>query len=207
MDENILSSDTGEDPPPPSSHHGKQKKQKRQQQQQQQRPHSATGNPNYPWIQMALPGGGIVSVPVETSSAASGERGSKDGGNGSRGLASPDLSEGGGLAQPLQPVSAVGSAGPVSCSASGPPSVSGGAGTRSDLLTVAAGEPVTHFNLDQLLEIVQSFQLDTTMAGHDEVAHRDLALGVGPLGVVSRIMQSAQNNPENMAKRVHGTRT
>ena len=29
---------------------------------------------------------------------------------------------------------------------------------------------VTHFNLDQLLEIVQSFQLDTTMASHEEAA-------------------------------------
>ena len=46
------------------------------------------------------------------------------------------------------------------------------------MLTVAAGEPVTHFNLDQLLEIVQSFQLDTTMAGHDGVdrGRQDLAL-------------------------------
>jgi hypothetical protein len=34
-----------------------------------------------------------------------------------------------------------------------------------DVLSVSAGEPVTHFNLDQLLEIVQSFQLDTTQAG------------------------------------------
>ena len=30
--------------------------------------------------------------------------------------------------------------------------------------SVTAGEPLTHFNLDQLLEIVQSFQLDTTHA-------------------------------------------
>ena len=52
--------------------------------------------------------------------------------------------------------------------------VEGGAAT--DVLGVAAAagpEPVTHFNLDQLLEIVQSFQLDTTMAGHDEATgHR-----------------------------------
>ena len=39
---------------------------------------------------------------------------------------------------------------------------------QPEVLTVATGEPVTHFNLDQLLEIVQSFQLDTTMAGHEE---------------------------------------
>ncbi len=151
-------------------------------------------NPNYPWIQMALPGGGIVSVPVETSSAAS--AGSKDGGNGSRGLASPDLSDSG-LAQPLQPIAAPGGSSSaiaeprVPSAASGASLPSAGAGvTRADLLTVAAGEPVTHFNLDQLLEIVQSFQLDTTMAGHDEAAlqaaHRDLALvRQMPLSVVS----------------------
>ena len=57
--------------------------------------------------------------------------------------------------------------------------VEGGAATAAaatDVLGVAAAagpEPVTHFNLDQLLEIVQSFQLDTTMAGHDEATgHR-----------------------------------
>ena len=33
-----------------------------------------------------------------------------------------------------------------------------------DVLSVTAGEPSTHFNLDQLLNIVQSFQLDTTHA-------------------------------------------
>ena len=33
-----------------------------------------------------------------------------------------------------------------------------------DVLSVTAGEPATHFNLDQLLNIVQSFQLDTTHA-------------------------------------------
>ena len=32
------------------------------------------------------------------------------------------------------------------------------------------GEPVTHFNLDQLLEIVQSFQLDTSQASSQEAA-------------------------------------
>ena len=35
-----------------------------------------------------------------------------------------------------------------------------------DVLSVSAGEPVTHFNLDQLLEIVQSFQLDTSTGAH-----------------------------------------
>ena len=36
-----------------------------------------------------------------------------------------------------------------------------------DVLSVTAGEPTTHFNLDQLLNIVQSFQLDTTHAGQE----------------------------------------
>ena len=37
-----------------------------------------------------------------------------------------------------------------------------------DVLSVTAGEPATHFNLDQLLNIVQSFQLDTTHAAQEE---------------------------------------
>ena len=36
-----------------------------------------------------------------------------------------------------------------------------------DVLSVTAGEPSTHFNLDQLLNIVQSFQLDTTHAAQE----------------------------------------
>ena len=44
-------------------------------------------------------------------------------------------------------------------------------GAGQDVLSVTAGEPATHFNLDQLLSIVQSFQLDTTHAG----AGRDTA--------------------------------
>ena len=35
----------------------------------------------------------------------------------------------------------------------------------NDVLGVTSGEPVTHFNLDQILGIVQSFQLDTE-TGH-----------------------------------------
>jgi hypothetical protein len=50
----------------------------------------------------------------------------------------------------------------------------GGGGGSSDILTVPAGEPVTHFNLDQLLEIVQSFQLDATLAGNEEAQHMNL---------------------------------
>ena len=75
-------------------------------------PPSYPGIPN-PFVQMALPGGGIVSMPLDSSR-----------------VGSPDPSLG------------------------------------HDVLSVTAGEPVTHFNLDQLLEIVQSFQLDTTHA-HD----------------------------------------
>ncbi len=70
---------------------------------------------------MALPGGGVVSVPLDPAVANN-----------------PDLL-------------------PTAASAA-----------ASDVLTVPAGEPVTHFNLDQLLEIVQSFQLDTSMAAHDD---------------------------------------
>jgi len=74
-------------------------------------PPSYPGIPN-PFVQMSLPGGGIVSMPLDSSSR----------------VGSPDPSLG------------------------------------HDVLSVTAGEPVTHFNLDQLLEIVQSFQLDTTHA-------------------------------------------
>ena len=42
-----------------------------------------------------------------------------------------------------------------------------------DVLSVTAGEPATHFNLDQLLSIVQSFQLDTTHAGTSEAGRDD----------------------------------
>ena len=41
-----------------------------------------------------------------------------------------------------------------------------------DVLSVSAGEPVTHFNLDQLLEIVQSFQLDTSQAQDGDPAQK-----------------------------------
>ena len=69
-----------------------------------------------PFLQMALPGGGIVSMPLDSSSGV---------------CSSPDPSQ---------------------------------ASIGPDVLSVSAGEPVTHFNLDQLLEIVQSFQLDTSQA-------------------------------------------
>lgn len=122
VDESVLSSDTGEDPP------------------------SAIKNPSYPWIQMALPGGGIVSVPLE--SANSSAAGSVKGRGGS--VADDLPSPASGRLQAMTSPTAL----------------------QADLLTVAAGEPVTHFNLDQLLEIVQSFQLDTTMASHDEASLR-----------------------------------
>ncbi len=128
---------------------------------------------SYPWVQMALPGGGIVSVPLasaEASSVGSGNRalspesgglaGSGDRRTGEAGVSSsaPTTLRSGGL-----PGGGVGGI-PASSSSSALP----GGAAKGDLLTVNAGEPVTHFNLDQLLEIVQSFQLDTTMAGHEE---------------------------------------
>nr|XP_040571200.1 uncharacterized protein LOC121120399 isoform X1 [Lepeophtheirus salmonis] len=123
VDESLLSSDTGgEDPPLPPP-------------------------PSYPWVQMALPGGGIVSVPLQDNSR----------------LDSP------------------GGGDPSVTSASAPTSGGSGGLPASDVLTVNAGEPVTHFNLDQLLEIVQSFQLDATMAGHEEGgSSRDLQALVEP---------------------------
>ena len=106
------------------------------------------GQSSYSWVQMALPGGGIVSVPLEcasiaSSSSATGAMNNED----TRGSVNHYHYGSGGSSQ--QPAAS-----------------NSGNGGQSDVLTVAAGEPVTHFNLDQLLEIVQSFQLDTTMAGH-----------------------------------------
>ena len=81
--------------------------------------------PSYPYhVQMALPGGGHISMPLDSSSGV---------------CSSPDPSQTNSL---------------------------GG----QDVLSVSAGEPVTHFNLDQLLEIVQSFQLDTSQASSQEAA-------------------------------------
>lgn len=142
----MLSSENGEDqlPPPPA-----------------ETSEASKGQASFPWLQMALPGGGIVSVPLDrASSSSSVKRDPDDLNSPSRQLAKPSSST-----PPLQvpTSSATGSVGSV---------------TQADLLTVAAGEPVTHFNLDQLLEIVQSFQLDTTMASHDETLRtaRDLVL-------------------------------
>ncbi len=104
MDESLLSSDAGEDPPLPPP-----------------------PPPSYPWIQMALPGGGIVSVPLhtdttsESGAAASGSHRGEHSGHHSKALAAHSSTSG------LPPP---------------PPSVTG-----ADLLTVPAGEPVTHFNL------------------------------------------------------------
>ena len=138
--------------------------------------------PSYPWIQMALPGGGIVSVPLETATGSRGSGSVKGQGPGSE---HDDLSPPPGrqLIQPMQPTVAADRASAASSSHG-----SGAMVTQADLLTVAAGEPVTHFNLDQLLEIVQSFQLDTTMATHDGQetlrSARDLSLLVSLLGII-----------------------
>ena len=163
VDESVLSSENGDDlPPPPLS--GSDDIPNR--------------HPSFPWVQMALPGGGIVSVPLERASSGAGSTKARD-----DDVLSPTRQ----LVQPLQPTSS-GMSGIPGSNSGGPGSIpvatssatgSVGSVTQADLLTVAAGEPVTHFNLDQLLEIVQSFQLDTTMAGHDETTlrmARDLVL-------------------------------
>ena len=100
MDESILSSDAGEDPPLPPP-----------------------PPPSYPWIQMALPGGGIVTVPLHTDTNSEAGAASLGSGSHHQSKALAAASQSSGLPPP-------------------PTSVSGG-----DLLTVPAGEPVTHFNL------------------------------------------------------------
>ena len=104
----------------------------------------------YSWVQMALPGGGIVSVPLECASITSSSS--------ATGTMHNDESRPTAVSQ--HPYGSTRSSQHVGANSSS------GNGGQADVLTVAAGEPVTHFNLDQLLEIVQSFQLDTTMAGH-----------------------------------------
>ena len=157
--------------------------QQQQQQQQQSRLISQ------PWVQMALPGGGIVSVPLESTATR------QAGAGGIERVTSPsssiDSAGGGGgqLLQGLPPPPP-----PASASASGDASSVGGA---SDLLQTApasagpggggGGEPVTHFNLDQLLEIVQSFQLDATLAGNEEAAHLNLASAEGAVASIIKV--------------------
>lgn len=83
--------------------------------------------PSYPGsVSMSLPGGGLVTMPVDT-------------------LGSPD----------------------TLTSDTGTVIPGAGGAHAQDVLSVTAGEPATHFNLDQLLSIVQSFQLDTSEAGRD----------------------------------------
>ena len=89
--------------------------------------------PSYPGsVSMSLPGGGLVTLPVDTL-----------------GPGSPD---------PLT---------------SDTGTVIPGSAHAQDVLSVTAGEPATHFNLDQLLSIVQSFQLDTTHAGTSDTRDKD----------------------------------
>ena len=73
----------------------------------------------------------------------------------------------------------------VSLSADGRVSVPLGSSSSPDPPLVVSlsspgggGEPVTHFNLDQLLEIVQSFRLDTTHAQNKFYAHDYRKVGV-----------------------------
>ena len=84
--------------------------------------------PSYPgsMVSMSLPGGGLVTLPVDTLGPGSPDTLTSDTGTIIPGLATAHA---------------------------------------PDVLSVTAGEPATHFNLDQLLSIVQSFQLDTTHAG------------------------------------------
>ena len=95
VDESVLSSEAGEDPPLPPP-----------------------PPPSYPWIQMALPGGGIVSVPLH------GDTSSEPGASGSN-PHHPKALAPQGQGQPIPTTTVPG----------------------LDLLTVPAGEPVTHFNL------------------------------------------------------------
>ena len=131
-----------------------------------------------------MPGGGIVSVPLETSAAS----GSGGRGGGAERVTSPSSSidsSGGQLLQGLP-------APPPPASASGDASSVGGA---SDLLQTApphAGEPVTHFNLDQLLEIVQSFQLDATLAGNEEAPHLNLASAEGAVANIIKVKKEKE---------------
>ena len=83
-----------------------------------------------PYLAMALPDGGLMTVPLDTLRTAGG---------------SPD-----------------------SATAS-----TATASLGQDVLSVTAGEPSTHFNLDQLLNIVQSFQLDTTHAAQEPGGQQD----------------------------------
>ena len=88
--------------------------------------------PSYPGsVSMSLPGGGMVTMPVDT-------------------LGSPDT-----LTSDTGTV------------------IPGSGAHAQDVLSVTAGEPATHFNLDQLLSIVQSFQLDTTHAGTSDAGRDD----------------------------------
>lgn len=139
---------------------------------------SSPVSPSYPWVQMALPGGGIVSVPLVAEDTAASS-------------ASNLLLSSEPLLQKNAPPESLASAPPPTYHSHHyhPHQLQQEHNNQQqqqqdnqqkqqpqhqhhhhhqDLLTVTAGEPVTHFNLDQLLEIVQSFQLDTTLAGTDE---------------------------------------
>lgn len=152
---------------------------------------------------MALPGGGIVSVPLASTSNPR-QQGSSSSGLRATPKAPPpsnssqiidlgdSLNHQSNLSGSLSGLGLGGSAriqSPDSVhdslpSGGGPRGGYGLGGTCSsslgkpDLLTVNAGEPVTHFNLDQLLEIVQSFQLDTTLAGNEDMASHNLQLAL-----------------------------
>ncbi len=158
---------------------------------------------------MALPGGGIVSVPLETTSLPGSIGGGRGGGNDRDRVASPCSSTGSTsghqhtqsqsqhhhhqqqqqqLLQGLPPPPVPALPPPPSTADGSSGGGGGGGGSGSDLLTVPAGEPVTHFNLDQLLEIVQSFQLDATLAGNEDASpHMSLATAEGAAASIIKV--------------------
>lgn len=152
---------------------------------------------------MALPGGGIVSVPLSTAAAAAAAAK-----KGVDGTTSPDSAAGLAESLLLSGAASVSAANSLAGTAAGAAvtsssSAGGGCGGKtpasgsgSDVLTVNAGEPVTHFNLDQLLEIVQSFQLDTTLAGNEDLAQQHLNLSLANPPTESPIVKVRPSSKE-----------
>ena len=87
-----------------------------------------------PFVSMALPGGGMVTLPMDMAPGSPSSQGTGTTITGGTGVLGASVGD---MVPPL--------------------------GTT--------GEPSTHFNLDQLLHIVQSFQLDTTHAHRDKTSN------------------------------------
>ncbi|XP_059098803.1 uncharacterized protein LOC131892947 isoform X2 [Tigriopus californicus] len=173
-------------------------------------------HPSYPWVQMALPGGGIVSVPLASTSnprqqGSSSSRATPkapppstssqiidlgDSLNHQSNLSSSLSGLGSGSSARIQSPDSVHDNLPSSGAQRGGFGLDGTCSSslgKPDLLTVNAGEPVTHFNLDQLLEIVQSFQLDTTLAGNEDMASHNLQLALANPPTDSPIVKHSQD--------------